>query len=52
MTTLDSHEAIEHDNHGVAAVLAAGAVLLALLLGGALLVSQVLDVAAWAFAER
>ncbi len=52
MTTLDSHDVIEHDGHGVAAVLLAGAILLALILGGALVVNQLLDVASWVFAER
>jgi hypothetical protein len=47
MTTHDIHEPVEHDIAGVGAVVAAGLVLLALVVGAAVLVAQVVDLASW-----
>ncbi|MBT0994230.1 hypothetical protein KIN34_08015 [Cellulomonas sp. DKR-3] len=47
MTTHDIHEPVEHDTAGVGAVVAAGVVLLALVVGAAALVAQVVDLATW-----
>lgn len=50
MTALLSHEATDRDDqvHAIGAVLASCAVLIALVVGAALVVSQLLDVASWA----
>ncbi|MFI2754427.1 hypothetical protein ACGIF2_13440 [Cellulomonas sp. P22] len=50
MTALISHEATDHDDrvHAIGAVLTSCAVLIALVVGAGLVVSQLLDVASWA----
>ncbi|GEA84929.1 MAG: hypothetical protein NVV70_09755 [Cellulomonas sp.] len=47
MTTESAHELVEHDVASAGAVVAAGVVLLALVVGAAFVVAQVVDVMAW-----
>jgi len=51
MTTITSQDGRDHDErvHAIGAVLAAGGILTALLIGCAFVLSQLIDVAGWAF---
>jgi hypothetical protein len=52
MAALTHPEATEHDTRSLAAVVVAGIVLVALLIGAAGVIGAVVDVAGWALAGR
>jgi hypothetical protein len=54
MTTITSQDGRDHDErvHAIGAVLSASLILSGLLLGAALVASQVVDLVTWAFAGR